>query len=210
MKRRKLLITVSVIALIAAGTGIYVAPLMADPAGDKDCGSVLPRPTGTRWVVSSSPSGPQWAQKGGTVNDASCLSRTEVAGVVAVRRESDVAQALAFARDQELTVSAAGMKHSMGGHAFAPGGVVLDMRPLNSISLDPERRTVTVGAGATWHDIQNAIHPRFAVKAMQSTDIFTVGGSIAVNAHGMDHRAGALMGSLRRMRVMLADGSVVT
>ena len=39
MKRRKLLITVSVLALAAAGTGIYVAPLMADPAGDKDCGS---------------------------------------------------------------------------------------------------------------------------------------------------------------------------
>ena len=72
---------------------------------------------------------------------------------------------------------------------------MLDMRGLNAISLDAERRTVTVGAGATWHDIQNAIHPRFAVKAMQSTDIFTVGGSISVNAHGMDHRAGALMGS---------------
>jgi len=41
---------------------------------------------------------------------------------------------------------------------------------------------------------------------MQSTDIFTVGGSISVNAHGMDHQAGAVMGSLRSMRVMLADG----
>ena len=118
-------------------------------------------------------------------------------------------RALAFARAQDLTVTAAGMKHSMGGQAFLAGGVLLDMRPLNAISLDAERRTVTVGAGATWHDIQNAIHPRFAVKAMQSTDIFTVGGSIAVNAHGMDHRAGALMGSIRRLRVMLADGSVV-
>jgi len=25
---------------------------------------------------------------------------------------------------------------------------------------------------------------------MQSTDIFSVGGSISVNAHGMDHQAG--------------------
>ena len=58
--------------------------------------------------------------------------------------------------------------------------------------------------------IQNKIHPEFAVKAMQSTDVFTVGGSIAVNAHGMDHRAGALMGSIRSLRVMLANGSIVT
>ena len=38
---------------------------------------------------------PNWAQRGGTVNDASCLSRTEVAGVVAVRNEKDVADVCA-------------------------------------------------------------------------------------------------------------------
>ena len=87
---------------------------------------------------------------------------------------------------------------------------MIDMRGLNRIELDAAKSTVTVGAGATWHDIQNAIHPRFAVKAMQSTDIFSVGGSISVNAHGMDHQAGAIRDSLRSLRVMLADGKVVT
>src|SRR5439155_8723844 len=57
---------------------------------------------------------------------------------------------------------------------------------------------------------QEQLHPRLAVKAMQSTDIFTVGGSIAVNAHGMDHRAGSIAGTVRSLRVMLADGSVRT
>jgi len=33
---------------------------------------------------------------------------------------------------------------------------------------------------------------------MQSTDIFSVGGSISVNAHGMDHQAGALAKSISR------------
>ena len=212
MKRKRLLITVSVIALVAAGTGLYVAPLMAGPEGEKDCGNALPQAPagGSRWVVEMPGSALHWAQRGGTVNDASCLSRTPVAGVLTVRREADVAAALAYARANGLTVSAAGVRHSMGGQAFAPGGLMLDMRALNAIILDPVRRTVTVGAGATWHDIQNAIHPRFAVKAMQSTDIFTVGGSISVNAHGMDHRAGALMGSIRSLRIMLADGRVVT
>nr|WP_246444566.1 FAD-binding oxidoreductase [Sphingomonas sediminicola] len=84
------------------------------------------------------------------------------------------------------------------------------MRHMNSIRLDPEKLTVVVGAGATWHDIQNAIHPRFAVKAMQSTDIFTVGGSISVNAHGMDHQAGAVRNSIRSLRVLLADDRIET
>jgi len=97
----------------------------------------------------------------------------------------------------------------MGGQAFRSGGIMLDMRGLNQIQLHPESSTVTVGAGATWHDIQKAIHPRFAIKSMQSTDIFTVGGSISVDAHGMDHRAGAIMNSLQSIRIMLADGRIV-
>ena len=76
--------------------------------------------------------------------------------------------------------------------------------------LNETAKTVTVQPGASWHDIQNVLHPRFAVQAMQSTDIFTVGGSISVNAHGMDHQAGAMAKSIRSMRVMLADGSMQT
>lgn len=213
MKRRSFLIGVSTIALVAAGATIVAAPLAADPVGAKDCANVLPQ-SGPPIVRASLPIAPapepRWKQRGGSVNDASCLSRTPVAGVVDVRGEGDVAAAVAYARSAGLTVSPAGMKHSMGGHAFRRGGVVLDMRGLKSIRLDRAAGTVTVGAGATWHDIQNAIHPDFSVASMQSTDIFTVGGSISVNAHGMDHQAGALMGSIRSLRVMLADGRIVT
>ena len=67
---------------------------------------------------------------------------------------------------------------------------------------------VRVESGASWHDIQKAIHPKWAVKSMQSTDIFTVGGSISVNAHGMDHRSGSVGRTVRSMRVMLPDGTV--
>lgn len=207
--KRKWLVGVSAIALLAAGATLYALPLAADPAGPKDCANVLP----TLPALPSNPTAarePNWVQRGGTVNDVSCLSRTPIKGVVTVKSEADVATALAYARAQGLTVSPAGLKHSMGGQAFRAGGLVLDMRGLDSIALDAAARTVTVGSGASWHAIQNAIHPQFAVKAMQSTDIFTVGGSISVNAHGMDHQAGAVMGSIRSLRVMLADGQVVT
>jgi FAD/FMN-containing dehydrogenase len=215
MKRRRLLTGVSIVALLAAGGAwIYAAPLAADPSGWKDCGSVLPALPDERHAPIPAADGAQpkltWAQRGGTVNDASCLSRTPVEGVVTVASAEDVAEALSYARATGLRVSPAGMKHSMGGQAFAPGNLVLDMRGLNRIELDAAASTVRVGSGATWHQIQEAIHPHFAVKAMQSTDIFTVGGSISVNAHGMDHQAGALMDSIRSLTVMLADGSIVT
>ena len=185
-----------------------LAPLAADPQREKDCGDVLPSfaPLQARRAAPE----PVWSQKGGTVNDASCLDRTRVAGVVAPRSERQVADLLAYARATGLTISPAGVRHSMGGQAFRSGGIMLDLRDLNEIEIHADRSTITVGAGATWHEIQKAIHPRFAIKSMQSTDIFTVGGSISVDAHGMDHRAGAVMNSLRSIRIMLADGRIVT
>lgn len=211
MKRRTLLIGASVAAVTAAGATAALEPLGAEPEGEKDCGNVLPetQPPLAR-IADPQFKEPRWEQKGGTVNDASCLSRTAIAGVVAPRSEKEVQQALSYAKTTGLTISPAGVRHSMGGQAFRRGGVMLDMRHMNRIRLDPDKSTVTVGAGATWHDIQNAIHPQFAVKAMQSTDIFTVGGSISVNAHGMDHQAGAVRDSIRSLRVMIADGTVET
>jgi FAD/FMN-containing dehydrogenase len=211
MRRRTLVIGASVAAVTAAGATAALEPLAAEPEGEKDCGSVLPPVQASdAFSADQQVQEPRWEQKGGTVNDASCLSRTAVAGIVAPRSEKEVQQALAYAKATGLSISPAGVRHSMGGHAFRRGGVVLDMRHMNSIRLDPEKSTVVVGAGATWHDIQNAIHPRFAVMAMQSTDIFTVGGSISVNAHGMDHQAGAVRNSIRSLRVLLADGRIET
>jgi FAD/FMN-containing dehydrogenase len=198
-----------VLALVASFPLRRASQLAADPIGEKDCGPEAPDPAAAAAPVVDATRLP-WAQRGGTVNDASCLNRTPVHGVVEVRSDDDVRAALTYARDTGLKVSVAGVRHSMGGQAFAPGAVLLDMRPFNRIQLDAERRVVTVQSGATWHDIQRQLHPRFAVQAMQSTDIFSVGGSISVNAHGMDHRSGSVGTSVRAMRVMLPDGTVRT
>jgi FAD/FMN-containing dehydrogenase len=200
----------AVVALAGSLPFRRATALAADPIGDKDCGpdgATSPSDASARVIDASTV---PWAQRGGTLNDASCLNRTPVHGVVRVQGEDDVRAALAYARDRGLKVSIAAVRHSMGGQAFAPGAVVLDMRAFNRITLDAARRVVTVGSGATWHDIQVRLHPRFAVQAMQSTDIFSVGGSISVNAHGMDHRLGSVGSSVRSMRVMLPDGTVRT
>ena len=212
---RRLLLGATVLGGAVLWGGSTLARLARDPSGEKNAGRIadidgvaLPlKPLES--APAHDPSLP-WLSKGGEINDASALSRTPVYGVVAVTEDDHVARALAFARDNGLKVSIAAVRHSMGGHAFDDHALVLDMRKFNRVEVDEAARTMTVQPGATWHDIQNLLHPRFAVKAMQSTDIFSVGGSISVNAHGMDHQAGSVAGSVRSMRVMLADGSVVT
>jgi FAD/FMN-containing dehydrogenase len=212
---RRLLLGAAVLGGAAAWGGTTLARLARDPSGAKDAGRIadvdgvsLPlQPLANPPVYD--PALP-WLSKGGNINDASALSRTPVYGVVAVSEEDHVARALTFARESGLKVSMAAVRHSMGGQAFDDNALVLDMRKFSKVAIDAEAKTMTVQPGATWHDIQNLLHPRFAVKAMQSTDIFSVGGSISVNAHGMDHQAGSVAGSVQSMRVMLADGSVVT
>ena len=182
----------------------------ADPVAEKDCLPTVPTLDKVTRIDVSTAASIALAQKGGTVNDVSCLNRTRVYGVVEVTSVATLRDALDFARRNGLKVSIAGAKHSMGGHAFAAGALVLDMRKFNRSVFDPSKRIVTVQSGATWHDVQNVLHPAFAVKAMQSTDIFTVGGSISVNAHGMDHRVGSVGRTIASMRVMLFDGSIHT
>ena len=68
-----------------------------------------------------------WAQKGGAINDASCVNETAVYGIVQVRSEEDIRNALRFAAQENLQVAMAGVRHSMGGQAFYRGALVLDM-----------------------------------------------------------------------------------
>ena len=60
MRRKKLLIGVSVIALVVAGVGVALAPLAAEPEGEKDCGNVLP-PLAGEAARSVAPE-PAWTQ----------------------------------------------------------------------------------------------------------------------------------------------------
>ena len=212
ISRRTALVTLATAGLLAA-TGREVQLLSADPVGQEECHPLPPAKsnlTDPTAAVASTPETLPWSQEGGFINDASCLNRTPIEGIVQVRTEADIANALQFARENGRKVALAGVRHSMGGQAFAKDAVILDLRAFNAISLDANAMTMTVQSGATWHDIQNLLHPLYAVKAMQSTDIFTVGGSIAVNAHGMDHRAGAVARSIYSMRLMLTDGSIRT
>ncbi|MER9579002.1 FAD-binding oxidoreductase [Mesorhizobium sp. M0189] len=212
---RRLLLGAAVVGGAMVWGGTTVARLARGPSAQKNSGRIADidgidlalKPLEN--APAYDPSLP-WLTKGGDINDASGVSMTPVYGVIEVSEENHIASALAFARTNGLKVSVAAVRHSMGGHAFDDNALVLDMRKFNKISVDAAAKAMTLQPGARWHDIQNLLHPRFAVKAMQSTDIFSVGGSLSVNAHGMDHQAGSVAGSIRSMRVMLADGSVTT
>lgn len=155
---------------------------------------------------------PDWlSQRGGTVNDVTCLNRTQVYGVARPTTEAELATALAFATEHDLKVSLSGARHSMGGQASWPGALIIDLTGLDRITIDEASGTVRVGAGALWRQVLETLHPAgLSVAAMPSIDVLSVGGTISANAHGADFRIGSLAGTVRSLRLMKADGSVVT
>ena len=122
------------------------------------------------------------------VSDVARLSPTRIERIHEIRQIGQLQDVLEDARQRRLKVSISGSRHSQGGHTYTEGGVVLNMREFNRIrSIDLETMSITVESGATWDEVQRAIAPRgLALKLMQSSNAFTVGGSLSANAHGRD------------------------
>ncbi|WP_336742931.1 FAD-binding oxidoreductase [Paenibacillus sp. y28] len=142
------------------------------------------------------------------------VSRTFAAQIHRIVPGSETAalqEALREAAADNLKVSISGKRHSQGGHIFYEDAVVLDMLSYNRILfVDPLQKLVRVQSGATWADVQHAVHPYgLAVRVMQSSNIFTVGGSLSVNAHGRDLRYGPIIETVQSLRLLQADGSIV-
>ncbi|MBI2326946.1 FAD-binding oxidoreductase [Candidatus Curtissbacteria bacterium] len=188
----------------------------SEPTEDKNCHLLYPfsftdPSKATTIVMQNPPATIPFLQKGGIIDDISCLNKTSVYGIVKVNGVEDIQNTILFAKENNIKTSIAGIRHSMGGQSFFRNAAVLDMTGFNQMSIDEENKILTVQSGATWHDIQKFLHPKgLAVKAMQSSDIFTVGGSISVNAHGMDHHVGSLGTTIKSMRIMLSDGTIKT
>jgi len=143
--------------------------------------------------------------------DVARLTPTRVERVDDVRELEQLRTILRDARQRKLKVSISGSRHSQGGHTYTAGGVVLNMRRFNRIrTVDPAAMTITVESGATWDEVQRAIAPRgLAVKVMQSSNIFTIGGTLSANAHGRDIDVTQFVEVVQSFRLLLADGRVV-
>jgi decaprenylphospho-beta-D-ribofuranose 2-oxidase len=140
--------------------------------------------------------------------DVARLAPARVARVDTVRELEQLRAILREARQRKLKVSISGSRHSQGGHTYTPGGVVLNMRGFNRIqAIDSAAMTITVQSGATWDEVQRAIAPRgLALKVMQSSNVFTVGGTLSANAHGRDIDVTQFVEVVESFRLLLADG----
>ena len=122
----------------------------------------------------------------------------------------DVVAALAFARESGLAVAVRGGGHSVAGHCLAEDGLVLDVRGMNEVEVDPVRRIVRVGGGATWAEVD---------RATQAHGLATTGGRVSTTGVAgltmgggsgwLERKHGLACDNLEAVELVTADGRIV-
>ena len=133
------------------------------------------------------------------------------AAVVRVAGTDDVARVIRFARDAgwELAVRSGG--HSGAGHGTTDGGIVIDLRDMKQLEIDPEARTAWAQTGLTAGEVtaaaaEHGLAVGFGDTASVGIGGITVGGGIGylVRKHGLT------IDSVLAAEVVTADGETLT
>lgn len=123
---------------------------------------------------------------------------------------ADVIGAVKFGRASGLRVSVRGGGHNAGGLGLADDALTIDLSGIKYVRVDTAARTVRVGGGCTWGDVDHATHP-FGL-AVPTGIISTTGVGGLTLGGGLGHltrKCGLTIDNLLSADVVLADGSFV-
>lgn len=123
---------------------------------------------------------------------------------------NDVVRALHFGRQLGLEIAVRGGGHGVAGKALTDGGLVIDLRRMNAVSVDPVARSAIVAGGATMSDLDRAtgLHGLATTGGRVSTTGvggFTLGGG----SGWLDRKFGLACDNLLSVELVTADGRIV-
>lgn len=122
----------------------------------------------------------------------------------------DVARVLSLAQETGLELAVRSGGHSIAGHGLTDGGIVLDLRDLRSLSIDPEACTAWVETGLTAGEYTSAAAAYGLATGFGDSGSVGIGGITLGGGVGyLVRKYGLTIDQLLAAEMVTADGRVL-
>ncbi|OKK14641.1 FAD-binding protein [Streptomyces sp. CB00455] len=123
---------------------------------------------------------------------------------------ADVVTAVRFARELDLKIAVRGGGHSVAGMSLNDGGLVVDLRRMNGVTVRPAAKAALVGGGATMSHLDRACQPYGLATTGGRASTTGVGGFVLGGGSGwLDRKFGLAVDNLLGAELVTAEGELL-